>query len=148
MSGLVHLEVAGPPHLRCWIRPTSLIGDRPSTGPVHCAMLDNANIWDRGRMPKTKRSIAKKARNPPRRPRTTRPVQVSLTEDLLLRLDRDPDTGAHGRSAVVRQALEFYLRAKARRAVDEAVYRAYAGKADEIEAEMQDLMRAQVWPDD
>ena len=77
-----------------------------------------------------------------------RAVQISLDEDLLRRIDRDPEAKENGRSAFIRAATELYLRAKERRSVDDAIRSAYRGKADEILAEVEDLLGAQSWPDE
>lgn len=76
----------------------------------------------------------------------TRPVQVSIDEDLLKKIDRDPETRRSGRSAVVRSALRLYLEAKRRRGVDAAIRRAYSGEANEMLGEIEELMGAQEWP--
>jgi hypothetical protein len=75
-----------------------------------------------------------------------RPVQLSIDEDLLRRIDRDPEARRLGRSAFVRAAVRLYLEAKERRGVDEAIHRAYAGKADDLLAEIRDLIGRQAWP--
>ncbi len=75
-----------------------------------------------------------------------RPVQISIDEQLLQRIDRDPETRKRGRSALVRSAVRLYLDAKQRRATDEAIRRAYEGKADELLAEIAELIGAQAWP--
>jgi metal-responsive CopG/Arc/MetJ family transcriptional regulator len=75
-----------------------------------------------------------------------RAVQISLEQELLRRIDADPETRRKGRSAFMREAAELYLRAKERRAVDEAILRAYEGKADDLLAEVEALMGAQAWP--
>lgn len=77
---------------------------------------------------------------------STRPVQVSIDEDLLKRIDRDPETRRNGRSAVVRSALRLYLEAKRRRSVDAAIRRAYSGESDEMLGEIEELIGAQQWP--
>ena len=74
-------------------------------------------------------------------------VQVSLDEDLLERIDRDPETRQRGRSAVIRSALQLYLRAKERHAVDQAILQAYEGHADELLKEVEDLLEGQAWPE-
>jgi metal-responsive CopG/Arc/MetJ family transcriptional regulator len=76
-----------------------------------------------------------------------RPVQISLEEALLERVDKDPETRSLGRSAFVRRAVEHYLEAKRRSSIDDALRKGYAGKAAEADAEIEDLMTAQAWPD-
>ena len=76
-----------------------------------------------------------------------RPVQISMDEDLLERIDRDPETRERGRSAVIRSAIELYLKARDRQRIDEATRRAYGGRGHEILAEIEDLIEAQAWPE-
>lgn len=73
-------------------------------------------------------------------------VQISLDEDLLRRVDADPETKRKGRSAVVRSALLLYLRNKQSRRVDEGILRAYGASADEMLDEVESLIEAQAWP--
>jgi len=77
-----------------------------------------------------------------------KPVQVSIDTELLRRIDRDPETKATGRSALIRSAVSSYLEAKRRKQVDAAIRTAYGGAADAIEAEIADLADAQAWPRD
>ena len=76
----------------------------------------------------------------------SRPVQISLDEELLRRVDSDPETKRRGRSAVVRSALLLYLDSKRRRAIDAAILEAYGSAADEMLAEAAPIMTAQTWP--
>jgi metal-responsive CopG/Arc/MetJ family transcriptional regulator len=75
-----------------------------------------------------------------------KPVQVSLDEELLRRIDADPETKRRGRSAVVRSALLLYLQRKRRRAVDDMIMRAYGDQADDMLQEIEPLFHAQAWP--
>lgn len=68
-------------------------------------------------------------------------IQVSIDSDLLARIDADPEATAEGRSAFIRSALRFYLRAKKRSEVDHQVTEAYAAEADAMLAEIEDLIR-------
>lgn len=77
----------------------------------------------------------------------TRPVQLSIDEDLLQRVDADPEARSRGRSAFVRSAIRLYLEAKRRRSVDEAILRAYDGKDDVLLAEIEEMIGAQSWPE-
>jgi metal-responsive CopG/Arc/MetJ family transcriptional regulator len=77
-----------------------------------------------------------------------KPVQVSIDTELLGRIDDDPETRTHGRSAFVRAAVEHYLVAKQRRQIDAQIAVAYGGRADDLLAEIADLMGAQAWPED
>ena len=76
-----------------------------------------------------------------------KPVQISIDADLLRRLDADPEAREKGRSAVVRNAVEFYLAAKQRRELDERIVGAYDGQADAMLDEVRELIGAQQWPD-
>ena len=73
-------------------------------------------------------------------------VQISLDESLLKRIDADPEVRRRGRSAVIRDALERYLRATRRRSLDEAIRRAYGDAGDHALAEVEDLLESQAWP--
>jgi metal-responsive CopG/Arc/MetJ family transcriptional regulator len=75
-----------------------------------------------------------------------KPIQVSVDTDLLNRIDRDPEVRERGRSAFIRSAVELYLAAKRRRAVDHRIASAYQGRADEMLDEIDDLMGSQAWP--
>jgi hypothetical protein len=77
-----------------------------------------------------------------------RPVQVSLDEDLLREIDRDPEARRLGRSAFLRNAARLYLRAKNRNAVDRAILRAYGRDASAMIADIAALIDAQSWPDE
>jgi len=76
-----------------------------------------------------------------------KPVQVSIDTQLLERIDRDPETRERGRSAFLRSAAEMYLAAKKRRGIDLRIRKAYEGAADAMLEEIEDLMRAQAWPE-
>lgn len=75
-----------------------------------------------------------------------KPVQISIDDELLRRIDRDPEAKRLGRSAFVRTALRTYLAAKERKNIDEQIRRAYAGAADELLAEVEQLLPGQAWP--
>ena len=70
-------------------------------------------------------------------------VEISLDADLLRRIDADPEVRERGRSVFISSAIEMYLRARQRREIDEQFRMAYAGHADEMLAEISDLMDAQ-----
>jgi len=76
-----------------------------------------------------------------------KPVQISLDIELLRKLDADPEAREKGRSALVRNAIEFYLTAKERRALDARIARAYEGEADAMLDEVRELIGAQEWPE-
>ena len=75
-----------------------------------------------------------------------KPIQISVDTDLLNRIDRDPEVRERGRSAFIRSAVELYLAAKRRRAVDRRIATAYQGRADEMLDEIDDLIGSQAWP--
>lgn len=76
-----------------------------------------------------------------------KPVQISLDIELLRKVDADPEAREKGRSALVRNAIEFYLTAKERRELDASIARAYEGEADAILDEVRELIGAQEWPE-
>jgi metal-responsive CopG/Arc/MetJ family transcriptional regulator len=76
----------------------------------------------------------------------SRPIQVSIDTKLLERIDADPETRVHGRSAFLRSAAELYLSAKDKRAIDEEIRRSYAGQADVMADEIAELLPEQEWP--
>lgn len=75
-----------------------------------------------------------------------RPVQISIDEELLERIDEDPEARENGRSAFIRAAVESYFSAKERREIEARLVRAYSGQADVLRAEVEDLLHAQTWP--
>ncbi len=75
-----------------------------------------------------------------------RPVQVSIDEELLKRIDEDPEARAHGRSAFIRSAVTSYLSVKERREIADRLARAYSGQADALFEEVEDLLEGQTWP--
>ena len=79
---------------------------------------------------------------------TAKPVQISIDETLLRRIDANPEAKRLGRSAFVRHAVELYLRANRKLATDAAIRRAYSGHDAALEREIEALMEAQAWPDE
>jgi metal-responsive CopG/Arc/MetJ family transcriptional regulator len=77
-----------------------------------------------------------------------RSVQISLDEELLRRVDRDPEARRGGRSKLIASALRLYLEARRRRDIDEAIHRAYRGRDKAMLDEVQHLMGRQAWPDE
>jgi metal-responsive CopG/Arc/MetJ family transcriptional regulator len=73
-------------------------------------------------------------------------VQISIEANLLARIDRDPQTKREGRSAFVADAVRLYLSAKRRRATDEALARAFAGKKNAVLDEVESMLEGQAWP--
>lgn len=79
---------------------------------------------------------------------TAKPVQISMDTALLQRIDADPEVRERGRSAFVRSAVELYLTAKERKEIDDQILRGYAGQADALLSEIEDLIGDQAWSDD
>jgi len=75
-----------------------------------------------------------------------KPVQITLDETILERVDADPETRAYGRSTFVRSAITRYLAAKERRQIDARIVAAYRDNADELAGEVADLIDAKAWP--
>ena len=69
-----------------------------------------------------------------------------MDAELLRRVDADPEVRLRGRSVFIRSAIEMYLRTRQRREIDQQIRNAYTGKADELLAEVSDLMDVQEWP--
>jgi metal-responsive CopG/Arc/MetJ family transcriptional regulator len=77
---------------------------------------------------------------------SSRAIQVSIDRELLRRMDADPEVKRLGRSAFLRNAVQLYLRARDRQAIDRSIREAYAGQADAMLDEIADLMGGQAWP--
>lgn len=77
----------------------------------------------------------------------TRPIQISMDEALLERIDRDPEVAQRGRSWFLRAAATFYLAAKERRDIDQSISAAYGDQADRMIEEVAELMDFQEWPE-
>jgi metal-responsive CopG/Arc/MetJ family transcriptional regulator len=76
----------------------------------------------------------------------SRPIQISIDEALLERIDRDPEVAEGGRSAFLRAAATYYLAAKERREIDRAIRSAYGDEADAMIEEVAEFMDVQEWP--
>lgn len=74
-----------------------------------------------------------------------KPVQISMDTALLRRIDADPEARRRGRSALIRSAVELYLAARERQEIESRLERAYAGEADALLAEIEELMGDQAW---
>jgi metal-responsive CopG/Arc/MetJ family transcriptional regulator len=72
-------------------------------------------------------------------------VQVVLDEDLLKKLDSDPEVKRHGRSAVLRRAATEYLKRGRKRRIAEAYRRAYS-TGPGLGAEFKGWEREGSWP--
>ena len=77
-----------------------------------------------------------------------RPVQVSLDTALLKQIDSDPEAKKHGRSAFIRAAVELYLVAKRKRAIDTQIKRAFSRTSDELLEDVAELIESQAWPEE
>lgn len=75
-------------------------------------------------------------------------VQISIDIELLERIDADAETRARGRSAFMRSAVEGYLTVKQRREVDAQIAAAYRNQADDMLADVANLIDLQAWPED
>lgn len=82
---------------------------------------------------------------------SSRPVQISIAEELLERIDADPETRKDGRSAFIRQATVHYLAAKQSAQIDQEIRKAYSGRggelAEKLAVELDGLLGAQEWPE-
>ena len=79
---------------------------------------------------------------------SAKPIQISLDEEFVARIDSDPEVQARGRSAFIRAAIELYLRARHRAAIDERIAQAYRQDGDAMVQEIQHLLGGQTWPDE
>jgi metal-responsive CopG/Arc/MetJ family transcriptional regulator len=77
----------------------------------------------------------------------TKPVQISLDEELLNRIDRDPEAKRVGRSAFIRAAVRVYLHARRRRTTDEQIAAAYSDEDKKLSEEVEALIGQQAWPE-
>lgn len=73
-------------------------------------------------------------------------IQITVDDELLARLDADPEVKSLGRSAVFRKAVATYLRDRRRRSVAAAYRKAY-GAGKEPSAELTGWSDEGVWPD-
>ncbi len=77
-----------------------------------------------------------------------RPIQISIDDSLLGRIDADPEVRDKGRSSFIRAAVRLYLKAKERRQVELRLAQAYDGEADALLQEIDNLIGNQSWPND
>jgi metal-responsive CopG/Arc/MetJ family transcriptional regulator len=75
-----------------------------------------------------------------------KPIQVTFDEELLARLDSDPEVRQHGRSEVLRRATAAYLRRSRAKRIAEAYRRAYGGAAG-LGAEFAGWESEGAWPE-
>jgi metal-responsive CopG/Arc/MetJ family transcriptional regulator len=74
-------------------------------------------------------------------------IQVMFDERLLARLDATPEVQQQGRSAVLRRAVEDYLRRRRRFAISESYRQAY-GADDGRDPELVGWEDEGVWPEE
>jgi metal-responsive CopG/Arc/MetJ family transcriptional regulator len=74
-------------------------------------------------------------------------IQVSIDEELLQRLDADPDVRRDGRSAVLRRAVSAYLKQRREQRIAEAYRQAY-GEQRGIGPEFDGWEEQGQWPED
>ena len=72
-------------------------------------------------------------------------IQITVDDDLLARLDADPEVKKLGRSAVFRRAVDAYLRQRRRHAIGDAYRRAYGGETG-APTELEGWADEGVWP--
>lgn len=73
-------------------------------------------------------------------------IQITVDDDLLIRLDADDEVKRDGRSAVLRRAAREYLAKRRKRAIAERYAHAYRDGADPGE-EFSGWTDEGVWPD-
>lgn len=74
-------------------------------------------------------------------------IQVTFDEQLLSELDESEEVKRDGRSAVLRRAVQEYLRRRRRRSITEQYRRAYAG-TKRLDAELEGWEEQGEWPID
>jgi metal-responsive CopG/Arc/MetJ family transcriptional regulator len=74
-------------------------------------------------------------------------VQFTIEEELLRRLDADPEVRRDGRSAVLRRAATLYLRQKQDRDIADRYRRGYTGKPAARE-ELGPWSSDPIWPEE
>lgn len=75
-----------------------------------------------------------------------KPIQITIDEELLARLDATPEARRDGRSAVLRRAAEEYLLRRQRALVRERYEAAY-GDGHTLDEEFAGWEGEGVWPD-
>ena len=74
-------------------------------------------------------------------------IQVMLNERLLEKLDATEEVQKEGRSAVLRRAVEAYLRQRQRSSIESQYRRAYRGEMG-LGKEFAEWEEQGVWPDE
>lgn len=73
-------------------------------------------------------------------------IQIMFDEDLLAELDETSEVREKGRSAVLRQLTNDFLRQRREREIDAQYERAYAGVEDPLGKEFEGWEKEGVWP--
>ena len=76
-----------------------------------------------------------------------KPIQVLFDEDLLAELDSDEEVQRVGRSRVLRQLADSYLRQRREAALDARYVEGYGGDS-RVGEELEGWAEEGVWPDD
>jgi len=71
-----------------------------------------------------------------------------MGSNLLGQIDADPEAREKGRSALIRSAVELYLKAKERQRMERRLTQAYSGEAGSLLEEVKELLGVQAWPTD
>ena len=71
-----------------------------------------------------------------------------MDSELLDQVDADPEAQEKGRSAFIRSAVQLYLEAKRRQAIERQLAQVYAGEASSLLEEVEALIGRQSWPND
>jgi len=74
-------------------------------------------------------------------------IQITVDDELLERLDSDPEVKELGRSAVFRRAVDAYLRQRRKKQIADAYRRGYA-KSPGLGPEWSGWADEGVWPDE
>ena len=74
-----------------------------------------------------------------------KPLQITMDEELLARLDADEEVQRDGRSAVIRRAIAEYLKARRRKRTAESYRRGYAAGVSE---DLAEWVTEVGWPDE
>jgi len=74
-------------------------------------------------------------------------IQITVDEALLKRLDADPDVKRDGRSALIRRAVDEYLRRRRKRQIADQYAKAYADGRG-LGEEFAGWENQGVWPDE
>lgn len=73
-------------------------------------------------------------------------IQITVDHALLARLDADPEVAQSSRSAVIRRAVDAYLRRGRARRIDEAYRKAY-GRSGGLGSEWNGWTEEGAWPE-